>query len=139
MLVVHPTQRPCLPQTGVAAAVQSAFVAHSAQVAVAGWHFGVGAEHCASAVQPATHRNEPDAQTGAAVPQSALDRHCSHVPSRVWQRGCAAGQSEFCAHSTHRWVTPSQTGRVAGQSMAVLHPTHVPEAVQMGVLPEQEP
>jgi hypothetical protein len=138
VLLTQPTQRPCRPQTGVAVPAQSALAAHWTHCDVAELHRGAVAEHWASLVQPATHRNSPDAQTGAAAPQSALERHCSHVPSRNEQRGAELGQSEFAAHSRHRWVTPSQTGRLAGQSAEVLHPTHVPEGVQRGVLPEHE-
>lgn len=74
-------------------------------------------------------------QTGALVPQSALERHCLHVPSRARHRGELAGQSVFVWHCTHCCVAASQIFESAGQSLAVLHPTQSPVvALQSGAL-----
>jgi hypothetical protein len=80
--VRHCTQRPSFPQTlftGFAA--HSALVRHSTQRPAVALHLGVGAAHCVSALQPA--RQWKSSQIGAAVPQSAFERHATHFPVRA--------------------------------------------------------
>jgi hypothetical protein len=128
--VAQATQRPRGPQAFAAGvAAQSAFVAHCAHSEVVGLHFGAVAGHWESAVHPARQRKPSGLQIGAAVPQSAFARHCTHVCSATLQRGAVAGQSVFAAHWTQDDVVALQIGAVAGQSVLVLQPMQAPVAV----------
>jgi hypothetical protein len=48
---------------------------------------GIPVGHWESVVQPALQRNVVGLQSGAAVPQSEFERHSTHVPLEVRQRG----------------------------------------------------
>ena len=115
---LHWTQRESA-QIG-AAAPHSAAVTHATHLPRATSHLGVGAAHCASAVQPAgRHSSSCGSQMGAALPQSAFERHATHLPFATEQRGLVAGQSAFVAQETHCFVVASQMGEGAAQSAAV--------------------
>ncbi len=142
---MHATQRWLSAQMGVEVPAQSALELHCTHVDVAASQWEVGGAHCASVVQPGRQRNVPESHTGAAVPQSALERHATQVPRPTRQRGAFAGQSLFTRHSMHCCVVASQIvplpcalGPV--QSVAVMQPTHAPVAVsQIGARPPHEP
>jgi hypothetical protein len=83
------THLPSGAQTGVEVPLvevpaQFALVTHCTQVDVMVLQWGAAVEvHCASLVQPARQVNVPGLQIGAAVPQSALERHATQRPSPV--------------------------------------------------------
>jgi hypothetical protein len=114
---------------------QSPLLVHWTHCAVARSQRGAPDAHWASTVHPWRHLNVRGSQTGAAVPQSTLDKHSTQAPLETSHRGCAAGQSSLVAHWTHRCVVESQTFAAAGQSAAVLQPTQAPVIVsQMDAL-----
>jgi hypothetical protein len=78
----HCTHSP-LSQTGVDVPAQCAFVVHCTHAAFAVSQCAFGGEQFASLVQPARQRRRCGSQTGAAVPQSPFERHCTHAPSAV--------------------------------------------------------
>jgi hypothetical protein len=131
--IVQTTQRCSCEHTGVDVPAQLALLTHCTHVDEARSQWGAGAAHCESLMQPARQVKLPGLQMGAAVPQSALERHATQRPSPTRHRGAPAGQSPLVAHWTHCWVVASQILAPAGQSAAVLHPTHAPVLVlQMG-------
>ena len=92
LLIVHCTQAgmrpkscPMLRQCGVADG-QSLSISQATH-RPSGAQTGVGVPlvevHCASLVQPARQVKLPGLQMGAAVPQSALERHATQRPSPV--------------------------------------------------------
>jgi hypothetical protein len=69
---------------GVEVPAQFALVRHCTQLDDATSQWGVVVEvHCASLVQPVRQVNVPGLHIGAAVPQSALERHGTQRPSPV--------------------------------------------------------
>ena len=105
----HATQTRSREQTGVEVPEQLAFVTHCTHVDVVVSQWDLGDAHCKSDVHPVRHVNVPGLQMGAAVPQSALDRQVTHLPSDARQRGAPAGQSALTAHCTHCCVVASHT------------------------------
>jgi hypothetical protein len=83
------THRPSGAQTGVGVPLvevpaQFALLTHWTQVDAITLQWGAAVEvHCASLVQPARQVKLPGLQMGAAVPQSALERHATQRPSPV--------------------------------------------------------
>ncbi len=129
MFARQATQTWAALHAGVEVPAQSALVLHCTQVDVWTSQWGAGTMHDASVVHPIRQRKVPGSQTGAAVPQSAFDRHATHSPFAEKQRGVAAGQSVFVAHATHVSVVGSHTFVAPEQSADVLHPTHAPVVV----------
>jgi hypothetical protein len=126
---VHCTHFPDFAQTGVDVPAQCRSTVHWTQLAAPVLQCGVGDPHCESLVQPRPHFSSSGSQTGAALPQSPFDRHCTHSCARTRQRGALAGQSEFCAHCTHCLVIGSHALSLPTQLADVLHSVHAPLAV----------
>jgi hypothetical protein len=82
-----------------------------------------------SALQPVRHAWPSGSQTGAAVPQSAFDRHATHLKDDSRHRGCEAGHSALLVHCTHVLKVGLQIACGWEQSVFALHPTHAPVAV----------
>ena len=83
---------------------QSAFALHSTHEPAATRHFGVGALHWASVVQPAARQTPSSAsQRGVAgePEQSAFVMHWTHLPSVRLQCGAATPQSAFVVQPVH--------------------------------------
>jgi hypothetical protein len=116
---------------------QSALTIHGTQVAVVVSQIIAPASvHCALLVQPAAQ--VPRRQIGAAAAvQLALMTHATQVCVVVLQSGVAVmPQSVLDRHCTHCLVVGSQMGLAVAQSIAVWQPMHAPVAVsQIGVAP----
>jgi hypothetical protein len=126
VLLAQTTQRPPGSQMGVDVPAHWAFVRHCTHDDVMVLQCGAAAGQEASLVQPVRHVKPSGSQIGALVPQSALERHWTHLPLRTRHRGEPAGQSVFARHSTHCCVAMSQIFAFAGQSLAALQPTQAP-------------
>jgi hypothetical protein len=137
--VAQATQMCAREQTCAVAEVQSASPLHSTQVDVVTSQWGAIPMHWRSLVQPARHRYAPGSHTGAAVPQSAFDRHATQVWAEARQRGALAGQSELARHCTHCSVVGLQMAPPAApppQSEVTLQPMQAPVLVShMGLRP----
>lgn len=101
---------------------------------------GVGAAQPAFEVQPLLHSLSP-LQMGADAGQSALPKHCTHLPSRPKQKGAAAPHWVLFAQALHCLVVGLQMGRpVPAHSMSEPQPMHCPVAAShFGASPGQLP
>ena len=126
-LTMHSTHMFRPEQTGVCGVLaQSGFVRHWTQVAVDVSHFGVGAEHCPSFAQLATHvKSAAKLHSGFASGQLVFLRHPTHSSRPGWHSGFAAGHCELAVHSTHCLEVGSHTLLLpVVQSADVVQPTH---------------
>lgn len=128
--VRHVTHLPRDEHSGVAGVpAQSGAARHWTQLIVVVLHFGVGAAHWVSTVQPVTHvKSAAGLHTGLAAGQSTLPRHDTHSFFAGLQRGFVAGHCVSTVHCTHCFVVGSQTFLSPVQSALVLHSMHWPIA-----------
>jgi len=136
LFIVQTTQSPrSVLHTGLATG-QSEFFKHATHWLSVVLQNGVGAAQLALLVQPSRHMKSCGLQIGRALPQSAFDRHSTHVWSPRKQRGAATPQSEFERQATQRSAVVSHRGRcVPAQSVLVLQPMQSPVAVSQIVSP----